>query len=244
MTVQNMGSTENNTINSMMPIMLAASMFKGSGEGSGEGFNMILSSLLNALREKDEASKISGQAALGGNNDLTHITDLILRPNYNLDGIASRGASSASYHGISNGYVSPTTPVSDDIRIESAIKEASLKHNVNEGLIRAIIKVESDFNPKTVSWAGAMGLMQLMPENVSHYGVNDPFNIEENIDAGTRHIKDYLEMFNGDLEMALAAYNCGPGTMQWRDVKTHADFNKLPEETQNYLVKIKKYYNP
>ena len=48
-----------------------------------------------------------------------------------------------------------------------------------------------------------MGLMQLMPENVSHYGVNDPFTIEENIDAGARHIKDYLNMFNGDLEMAL-----------------------------------------
>ncbi|MBD8047532.1 MAG: lytic transglycosylase domain-containing protein [Clostridium argentinense] len=196
------------------------------------------------MKEKDEARKINGQAALGGENDLTHITDLMLRNNYGLDGIINRATNSNNYHGISNGYVSATAPVSNDVRIEKAIKEASVKHNVNEGLIRAIIKVESDFNPNTVSWAGAMGLMQLMPENVSHYGVNDPFNIEENIDAGTRHIKDYLNMFNGDLEMALAAYNCGPGTMEWRGVKTHADFNKLPEETQNYLVKIKQYYNP
>ncbi|HFL3547501.1 TPA: lytic transglycosylase domain-containing protein, partial [Clostridioides difficile] len=70
-------------------------------------------------------------------------------------------------------------------RIENAVEQASKKYNVDANLIKAIIKVESDFNPNTVSSAGAKGLMQLMPENCRDLGVTNPFNIEQNIDAGT-----------------------------------------------------------
>ena len=84
--------------------------------------------------------------------------------------------------------------------------------------------------------------MQLMPENVKSYGVKDPYNIEENIDAGTRHIRDYIKMFDGNIEMGLMAYNAGPGTMARRGVKSPSDLYKLPKETQNYVPKVLKYY--
>lgn len=129
-----------------------------------------------------------------------------------------------------------------DKRIESAISNASKKYGVDEKLIKSIIKVESNFNPNTVSSAGAKGLMQLMPENCKTYGVTDPFNIEQNIDAGTRHIKDYLNKYDQDVEMALMAYNGGPTRMARRGVKSINDIYKMPKETQNYVPKVMKYY--
>jgi len=176
-----------------------------------------------------------------------------------LTGLMSLGLMSGSFGGGSNsntssstggfnvivraiGGVTPSTVVSatgtDSERIEKAIADASTKYGVNANLIRAIIKTESNFNPNAVSPAGAKGLMQLMPCNIEHYGVNDPFNIEQNIDAGTRHIKDYLKTYNYDLNMALAAYNFGPGNMASRGISNSSDFYKLPSETKNYLAKI------
>ena len=116
------------------------------------------------------------------------------------------------------------------------------KYGVDENLIRAIIKVESNFNPNCVSKAGAKGLMQLMPENCRDLDVTDPFDIEQNIDGGTRHIKEYLDKYNGDVEMALMAYNGGPTRMAKRGVKSINDIYKMPKETQNYVPKVMKYY--
>ncbi|EHJ29948.1 transglycosylase SLT domain protein [Clostridioides difficile F665] len=127
-------------------------------------------------------------------------------------------------------------------RIENAVEQASKKYNVDANLIKAIIKVESDFNPNTVSSAGAKGLMQLMPENCRDLGVTNPFNIEQNIDAGTRHIKEYIDMFGGSIEMGLMAYNGGPGRMRSRGVESISDLYKMPKETQNYIPKVMKYY--
>ncbi|MPM77408.1 hypothetical protein SDC9_124411 [bioreactor metagenome] len=93
-----------------------------------------------------------------------------------------------------------------------------------------------------MSRAGAKGLMQLMPENCRDLGVKDPLNIEENIDGGTRHIKEYLDKYNGDVEMALMAYNGGPTRMAKRGVKSINDIYKMPKETQNYVPKVMKYY--
>ncbi|MER0280832.1 lytic transglycosylase domain-containing protein [Clostridioides difficile] len=127
-------------------------------------------------------------------------------------------------------------------RIENTVEQASKKYNIDANLIKAIIKVESDFNPNTVSSAGAKGLMQLMPENCRDLGVTDPFNIEQNIDAGTRHIKEYIDMFGGSIEMGLMAYNGGPGRMKSRGVESISDLYKMPKETQNYIPKVMKYY--
>ncbi|EES50438.1 lytic transglycosylase domain-containing protein [Clostridium botulinum] len=127
-------------------------------------------------------------------------------------------------------------------RIYKAVEEASRKYGVDSNLILGIIKQESDFNPNVVSSAGAMGLMQLMPENCKEDGVSDPFNIEQNINGGVKQLKGYIDRYNGNVEMALMAYNAGPGTMQKRGVTSVEHLYKMPKETQNYIPKVMGYY--
>ena len=84
--------------------------------------------------------------------------------------------------------------------------------------------------------------MQLMPENCKALGVEDPFNIEQNIEGGVKHIKEYIDRYDGDIEMALMAYNGGPTRMMNRGVTSIDDIYKMPKETQNYVPKVMSYY--
>lgn len=122
-------------------------------------------------------------------------------------------------------------------QIQSAVQTSSQKYNISPALIMAIIKAESGFNPNAVSGAGAQGLMQLMPSTARGLGVTDSFNIQQNIDAGSRYIKEKLDQFNGDPKLALAAYNAGPGSV--------IKYNGIPPypETQNYIKTVIGYYN-
>ena len=119
---------------------------------------------------------------------------------------------------------------------ENIIKSASKHYGVEEGLIKAVIKMESNFNPTAVSRTGARGLMQLMPGTAAGLGVRNSFDPEQNIMAGTRFLRDMLDRYNGNVDSALAAYNWGPGNVD----KSRGAF--LPRETKEYLVKVKKYY--
>ena len=134
-------------------------------------------------------------------------------------------------------YLQDNSSVDMD-KIYSAIDKYSSQYGVDKNLVLAIIKQESNFNPNAISSAGAKGLMQLMDFNSEAYGVKNPFDIEENINAGVKHIKSYLDMYNGNVEMALMAYNAGPGTVSRRGVTSPSDLYKMPEETQNYVPKI------
>jgi len=120
--------------------------------------------------------------------------------------------------------------------IDSAIEQAASRHGVDPNLVRALVKVESNFNPNAVSNKGAMGLMQLMPRTASGLRVNNPFDPQQNVDAGVRHLKQLLNNFNGDVRLSLAAYNAGEGAVKRnRGVPRYA-------ETQNYVKRITELY--
>jgi len=119
---------------------------------------------------------------------------------------------------------------------EKLVREAAERHNMDPALVRAVIQTESNWNPTAYSRKGAGGLMQLIPTTAQRYGANDVFNPQQNIDAGVRHLKGLLERYNGNLELALAAYNAGEGAVD----RAHG----IPafRETRNYVQKVQDAY--
>jgi soluble lytic murein transglycosylase-like protein len=120
--------------------------------------------------------------------------------------------------------------------LEKIVQQSATVHNVDPNLVRAIIKVESNFNPHAVSRKGAMGLMQLMPSTAKSLNVTNPYDPAQNVDAGVRHFKQLLDSYNGNVELSLAAYNAGAGAVQRsRGVPRYS-------ETQNYVKRITSLY--
>ena len=120
--------------------------------------------------------------------------------------------------------------------IDASIVMAAARHNVDPNLVRAVVKVESNFNSNAVSRKGAMGLMQLMPSTARSLKVNNPFDPEQNVDAGVRHLKQLLENYGGDVNLTLAAYNAGSGAVARSAGVPHY------AETQNYVRRITNLY--
>src|SRR5450432_185518 len=121
--------------------------------------------------------------------------------------------------------------------VDDAIEQAARRHNVDANLVRALIRVESNFNSKAVSRKGAMGLMQLMPSTARQLKVTNPFDPDQNVDAGVRHLKQLLQDFNGNVKLSLAAYNAGAGA-----VHRNAGIPNYAE-TRNYVSRITSLYN-
>jgi len=120
-------------------------------------------------------------------------------------------------------------------KIAQSVSRAAEKYNLPESLIHAVIKQESGFNPEAESGCGARGLMQLMPETAREMGVKDSFDIEQNIDGGSRYLRQMLDRFGGDVKLALAAYNAGPSR-----VEQCGGIPQIPKikETQEYVPAV------
>jgi hypothetical protein len=120
--------------------------------------------------------------------------------------------------------------------VEKLVREAADRHSMDPALVRAVIETESNWNPRAYSHKGAGGLMQLIPTTAQRYGAYDVFDPQQNINAGVRHLKWLLERYNGNLDLALAAYNAGEGAVD----RVHG----VPayRETRNYVQKVQNAY--
>ena len=119
--------------------------------------------------------------------------------------------------------------------ISASIRKAARRYDLPTSLIRAVVQAESSYQVQAVSPAGAQGLMQLMPATAKELGVKDPFDIDQNIDGGARYLRNMLDRFDGDIRLALSAYNAGPGTV--------AKYNgNVPyPETRQYVERVLRY---
>jgi hypothetical protein len=120
--------------------------------------------------------------------------------------------------------------------INDVVEQTASRLQIDPQLVHAIIKVESEYDPKAVSRKGAMGLMQLVPKTARRFGVENPFDIKENIEGGVSYLKHLLDLFGGDLPLSLAAYNAGENAVQ--------RFGGIPSftETRNYVRKVTDIY--
>jgi soluble lytic murein transglycosylase-like protein len=132
----------------------------------------------------------------------------------------------------------PAIPLLGLPRAETSIEAIARRHGLDPLLVHAVIRAESNFDARAVSPKGAAGLMQLMPETAQRYGVDNRFDPAQNIDGGVRYLRDLIAMFNGDLSLALAAYNAGEGAV----IKYGRRIPPYPE-SQLYVVRVRSFYD-
>lgn len=143
---------------------------------------------------------------------------------------ANPAAKVARQHSANEGFVTPP------VKLRGVVDAAAARNNLDPALVQAVIQTESNWNPFAVSRKGAFGLMQLLPSTAERYGVRDVFDPAQNVNGGTRYLRDLLDRFHGDLKKSLAAYNAGEQAVQ-----RYGGVPKYPE-TRAYVQKVTKTY--
>lgn len=208
-----------NSVEKLMQMQLMTQMFKSIAGENSSSFQLVMESLTKAMQDDKNALSLF-------NYNQEDLTKLGYGGGQSLENIVS------NLKGEVDGDVT-----SNNITIDEAVDKAAKKYGVEKKLIMAVIKQESSFNPNAKSGAGAMGLMQLMPGTAKSLGVTDAYNIEQNVEGGTKYLRKLLDMYGNSKELALAAYNAGPGAV--------AKYNGIPnyKETQNYVRKVMQNYS-
>ncbi|VEF48688.1 murein lytic transglycosylase [Bacillus freudenreichii] len=162
-------------------------------------------------------------------NDLNKLGQVFQSTGYYIQGLAESGKSA-------NLYNEPAVNQKHGSAIESIIQRAADTYNLPSKLIKAVIRHESNFNARAISRAGAAGLMQLMPSTARGLGVTDIMDPEQNVMGGAKYLRSMLDKYKGNVKLALAAYNAGPGNVD--------KFGGIPpfKETQNYVRKVTDTY--
>lgn len=194
-------------------------------------FNTLLQEMLGSTSLTDSISSVSS----------TLLDDLTNTGNLSYDGKNGVFEPSSLNAILSAAQQSSTVPIKDtsigNDSYRTIISQAANKYNLPDKLISAVIKQESNFNSGVVSHAGAQGLMQLMPGTAKFLGVQDSLDPVQNVMGGAKYLRQMLNQFDGNIELALAAYNAGPG-----NVKKHDGIPPF-KETQQYVKKVLGYFN-
>lgn len=213
----------------------------------------MIKQLLQLQMQQGLVSTADNGTAFGaGGNEFADLLEALLGENVEPAGpkvipaselLARGGGALASWSAASAlAYQSATAESADSTDYESYIQASSQRYGVEASLVKAVIRAESDFDPRAVSKAGAKGLMQLMDGTGQGLGVSNPFDPQQNIEGGTKFLSGLLKKYGGNEGVALAAYNAGPGRVDRLGIRTDADLKEklhlLPRETQRYVSKV------
>lgn len=227
-TVRNLAELQNQTAGN--PAALASNR----AAGGNSLFDGILNGLISGEAPVQEGTRVKP--------GVTWEDGLLWQQLDAIAGQEEEGAPSADFSVYTPAKVSSGETSSVPTSYEDLISSAGQKYGVPEALIKAVIDIESSFNPRAVSSAGAKGLMQLMDGTARGLGVSDSFDPLQNIEGGTKYLSYQLQRFGGEVAMALAAYNAGPSRVLRLGVSNDAELlaksEWLPAETQAYIRKV------